>query len=561
VLTALTSRLTNTAAMKDLLGLLKIISPVFSEIFSIGGTTGLSIGVLHQGEVIHTQHFGQRDATAADPKVPNDDTVYYIASLTKAITSAAMGILVDEKKLSWDTLVSDVLPEFRRADEVGQKANMIDILSHRTGLSMGIALWIQRSQEFMMPKNETINTCNYLEAVKPFRSGFHYNNWGYGLATEVIERVSGKSFGTYVKEAIFEPLGMDRTTIDIPDPGDENVAAAHMLHDDGSPCKVPLPPQSDTTGLAGAGGAKSTTHDLLLMYKGMLLAYTDQVKTKSTSTPNSPFKQMEEIFRDHTPIGKGESYTLGWVRTELPHSLGLIGMNSNYLDEMPVIGIGNPGKSVLHHNGNLVGMLSSVHLIPETESAVIVMSNSLPFTDPTDWVGQLIVETVFGEPNPQDYAELSRQAKAGGFKKFEDVRKSLEENKTDKPPSGDLEAYAGTYYNSIKNFKLEVTVDSSELRMTSQGFKDVVYDLLPYDRDTFYWPSNREDELCKHAMFPWTWVSVHKISFLANKAGEFDRLSWGHAFDRGPEIFTKAGYESSEVTSDIHQNPLVDVSK
>ena len=151
------------------------LAPTITEILKISGTPGISIGVLHQGNIVHTAHFGYRDVSSA--KSPNDDTVYHLASLTKAIAAAAVGCLVEEQRLNWDEPISDILSDLgSRDDDIGKKASLVDVLSHRTGLTGANALWIQRNQEFMMPKNETVRTAAYIDTVKPFRETFHYNN-------------------------------------------------------------------------------------------------------------------------------------------------------------------------------------------------------------------------------------------------------------------------------------------------------------------------------------------------------------------------------------------------
>ena len=196
--------------MAKLLDKLKSLSPIIDLIRTKSGAPGLSLGVLHHGEIIHTAHFGYRDVAAQLP--PDDDTVYYMATLTKAVTSAAMAVLVDRGQVKWDTPVSHILPDFaQRTDEVGQDSTIIDILAHRTGLAAPNGLWVQRKQVCAMPKSETVRTCVHLQSVAPLRGKYLYNNWGYGLATEIIEKVSGIDFGTSAKQAIFDPLSMKQT--------------------------------------------------------------------------------------------------------------------------------------------------------------------------------------------------------------------------------------------------------------------------------------------------------------------------------------------------------------
>ena len=118
----------------ELDGRLSALRPTIHELMSIAGTAGLSLGVVHNDELIHTANFGFRDYGS---KLPVDDeTIFPGCSLTKAMISATMGVIVEEGSLTWETKVKDVLPEFHIRDEVLQNFTTItDLLAHRTGMS------------------------------------------------------------------------------------------------------------------------------------------------------------------------------------------------------------------------------------------------------------------------------------------------------------------------------------------------------------------------------------------------------------------------------------------
>jgi len=73
--------------------------------------------------------------------------------------------------------------------------------------------------------------------------------------------------------------------------------------------------------------------------------------------------------------------------------------------------------------------------------------------------------------------------------------------------------------------------------MKSQDMDEVVYNLLPYDQDTFYWPCDKEEELCNQMMFPWTWPGLHKMEFDVTKEGDVRGFAWKHDPIAGPEVF------------------------
>lgn len=102
----------------------------------IGGTPGLSLGVMHKGSQIYYVSYGFRDSEKRLPVT--DETVLPVCSMTKAVTAATIGILVEEKKANWETLVKDVPPAFKINDATLQNCTTItDLLCHRTGTSWG----------------------------------------------------------------------------------------------------------------------------------------------------------------------------------------------------------------------------------------------------------------------------------------------------------------------------------------------------------------------------------------------------------------------------------------
>ena len=224
--------------MAEILAQLKALEPTFAELLTINGAPGLSLGVLYHGKIIHTAHFGEQ--ASLDPTPPNDDTIYRAISLTKALTSSAVALLVEEGMLDWDVPIQEYLPVFsRRTDDVGQKTTLRDLLCHRTGLPNADFLFEQQYGTFLMPRSEIVRLTTFLEAVRPLREKFRYSQWNYGLVTEVVEAVTDTTLGSYIKDTILDPLSMGRTTLGTLD--DENVAVGHAIRNNGNPCKTVFP--------------------------------------------------------------------------------------------------------------------------------------------------------------------------------------------------------------------------------------------------------------------------------------------------------------------------------
>jgi CubicO group peptidase (beta-lactamase class C family) len=194
---------------------------------------GVSVGILHQNEVIYTANFGVRDVAAST--TPDENTIYHLGSVTKAFSAAAMGILVEEQKTNWDTVVSSILPDFKHRDPVIRgNAKITDIMAHRTVTASTNALWMQEFGRLSLSKDQTLATASALYPVRDFRSKWLYGNWGYLIAAEIIEKLSGRRWGQFLKTHIFEPLGMNRTkTVSYPET--DNIVQGFMTLAEGSP--------------------------------------------------------------------------------------------------------------------------------------------------------------------------------------------------------------------------------------------------------------------------------------------------------------------------------------
>ncbi|KAI0878147.1 hypothetical protein GGS24DRAFT_444577 [Hypoxylon argillaceum] len=109
------------------------------------------------------------------------------------------------------------------------------------------------------------------------------------------------------------------------------------------------------------------------------------------------------------PSGNENSYALGWARTELPATLGSIGLNPTYVPTMPLVGEGlKEPKLCLWHQGSNMCSLHFVALLPDTSTAIVVLSNGLANNDVSDWIGQLLLQTILDVPESVDYLELAK---------------------------------------------------------------------------------------------------------------------------------------------------------
>ena len=525
----------------DLDSRLCALGPTIRELMSIAGTAGLSLGVVHNDKLIHTANFGFRDYGF---KLPVDnETIFPGCSLTKAMLCAVMGVLVEEGALTWDTKLKDVLPDFDTEDKVLHSCMTItDLLAHRAGMST-TNYWLGSQNNILFAKGDILTFLNNQQAVKPFRGQWQYNNFGYQLAGLVVERISSQRWDKVLESKILEPLGLTRTHA-LGNEKDDNTAKAYVTLDHRTPTEIAgVKIAADQFGGA-SGGIRTCVKDLLTLYQELMRAGKDQFSTGQTSTPGSPLKQVPQLLSSKIPLKETSqlenSYALGWVRCQLPGPMGAVGLNPKLLpDGMPIVGKGVPSRLVIYHQGSNPGALAAVNLLPETQSAIVVMTNTLALNDCADWVGQLVLEALIGTTKRNDYPELARKSAATALAWHSAVEAALKKHQIPGTFPRDLEEYTGTYTNFIKTMKIEVTQRNNKLWFALQGLESEAFRMTHYHNDVFTWLQPR-NELARRGRFTHQKHPYYLLRFSARDDNKIGQLAWAHDADAPDgEIFEK----------------------
>ncbi|KAJ5827588.1 hypothetical protein N7447_004351 [Penicillium robsamsonii] len=522
------------------------LRPTIEELMRIGGTPGLSLAVISKGEPVYETSLGARDAEAGLPVT--NETIFPICSLTKGLNASAMAILVDEGKLTWDTLVKDVLPSFNSRDETMQNhLTITDILSHRSGMAWASNLVIGTENNILISGKDGLKYINSQPRLLPFRTRMSYNNLTYNLAGYVIEEVSGVSWFEFVQSRILDPLGLDRTYLKPPPSGITNVAQCYNALDDGSTVPIPGPKAGQDWYAGPSGGAWSCVRDLSKLYKTFAASFQDQFTTGKGATEGSPFKQVPHLTSAKIPMDQPSrnelSYALGWGRAQLPNRLGQIGINPDLMpDGMPLAGKGVPSQLLLFHQGSLPGALALVILLPDTDNIIIVLSNSLALNDVPDWAGQLVLEELLEVPKSErnDYIKAAHSSVAENLKWYPALVGELALARKNGTSPRELEVYTGTYRDTIDVFKIVVDLEDNQLYWRLQGLDSEKFPLEHYEDDTFTWLLPR-NELSRRGR----WVgsdqgpAFWKAIFQCSDGGHIDKLYWAHDIGVPPVELTK----------------------
>ncbi|HWT52842.1 MAG TPA: serine hydrolase, partial [Caulobacter sp.] len=170
---------------------------------------GLGITVVENGKVTLAKGYGVKTLGTQDRC--DENTVFGIASNTKAMTAALVAMLVEEGKVAWDDPVTKHLPAFQMSDPVVTKLMTVrDLLVHRSGLTLGagdLMIWPAPTHS----RADIVAGLKYLPIGGQFRGGYAYDNVLYVAAGALIEAVTGQSWESLIKARIFDPLGMTST--------------------------------------------------------------------------------------------------------------------------------------------------------------------------------------------------------------------------------------------------------------------------------------------------------------------------------------------------------------
>lgn len=315
---------------------------------------GLAIAIVKDDQVLLSKGFGNRRVGSVE--TVDQHTLFAIASNSKAFTSAALAILVDEGKLKWDDRVTQHLPWFRLKDELATREIRVnDLLCHRSGLGTfsGDLLWWGTGYS---PK-QVLQRAAELEPASSFRSDYGYSNLMFLAAGEVITAVSGQIWSDFVRERILLPLEMNRSTTSIRDLISlENYATPHKTHVDRS---QPIP-WMNWDAMAAAGGIISSADDMSRWLRLQLRQGDLDGKKRIFSAAAS-----HEMWQAFTPIKLGSAPSQRFPSTHF-RAYGLGWALSDY-----------QGLKVVGHGGGYDGMYSQVLMVPEKKLGVVVLTNSM----------------------------------------------------------------------------------------------------------------------------------------------------------------------------------------
>lgn len=413
----------------------------------------LAIAVVKDDSLVFAKGYGVLEigtTTRAD-----EHTRFAIGSTTKAMTSAALGMLVDEGKLRWDDKVIDYVPDFRLYDPyVTRELTIRDLLTHRSGLGSTDLLWAR----WNYPMAEMVRRLRYVKPASSFRSQWDYQNVVYAIGGMILERVSGMPWETFVRQRIFTPLGMNETEPLVSAiKGKPNVAVPHAERND----TVRVVPVRSTDAIAPAGSVWSSVSDMSKWMRFIL--DSGRVGSQRLLTPAT----FHELITPQIAAPFDEYPALQLAR---PHifAYGLGWFVQDY-----------QGETVWMHTGSIDGMCAIIGLIPSKRLGVYVLEN-LDHAELRHALMYSVFDRYAGGPS-RDWSADLRQL-------FANLARSSRPPVTaaaahvETHPSLPLDRYAGTYVDSTYG-TVQVTFSDGALR--AQIGDDSAQPIEPSEYETF----------------------------------------------------------------------------
>ena len=339
-------------------------------------------------DVIYQGAFGKRDLSK--PDAMTDDSVFWIASMTKAVTSAGAMQLVEQGKLSLDAPIGSVLPDLAKPqvlegfDAKGEPKlrpakgaiTLRQLMTHTAGFAYNVwngdlAVYLEKTG------TPNIFSCQDVALKTPIMSD-PGTRWEYGINIDfvgkAVEAVSGKRLDAYLRDNLFTPLGMSDTGFKITDNMRQRLVATHARGEDGSLAPIPFEIEQNPEFCMGGGGLYGTAGDYI--------KFTQMILNKGRGNGNQVLKPETVALMGQNHIG---DLTIGKIKTMAPVYTNDVDLFPDIVKKWGLSFLINTAKTA---EGRSAGSLAWAGLAntyfwidPARNVAGVILMQLLPFFD------------------------------------------------------------------------------------------------------------------------------------------------------------------------------------
>ena len=420
-------------------------------------TPGISVVILKDKNVVYAEGFGYRDVE--NHLEMTATTIQPIASCTKAFTSTAVAMLVDEGKLEWDTPIRKFISKFSLNDPfIADRVTITDMLSHQTGLPRHDFVWMNNNFTY----DQILDRLPFLKLNKDLRQAFQYCNLMYLAASVIIEELSKMSYNEFIQTRIFDPLNMNDANFSITDMQKTSDFARPYKEEEGKVIECEF---INNDVASGAGCINASIGDM-----GKWL----QFHLNLGKINGHQLVSSDSLKKTHNPIvmiqtGFDLDYWLPdqkWINLSM-YALGWAGVMYR-------------GHRIVSHEGGIDGSSSKLTFLPDEGIGVgVIVNKSDSFL--IALVTYHILDRLLGL-EPVDWNSLLKPIDDETKKiTIESGAKSQELRIQGTNPSHALQEYTGTYHHPGYG-DIEIVCNKEELTATLGGF---VCPLQHYHYNTF----------------------------------------------------------------------------
>lgn len=417
---------------------------------------GIAVAIVKDGKVVLSKGYGVKSILTQQKVDAN--TLFGIASNSKAFTTAALAMLIDEKKINWDDKVTKYLPDFKMYDDfVTREFTIRDLLTHRSGLGLGagdLMIWPDGSD---FKAQDIIHNLRYLKPTTSFRTQFDYDNLLYIVAGEIVRVVSGQTWEDFIEQRIMKPLEMNNSVATVKRLKDTtNVITPHVPVDG----KLKTIKRYENELFDGAAGIYSSVNDLS--------------KWAILQINNGKYGDNKQLFSEKEHNEMWQLQTILPATAKPPYNTHFSGYGLGwFLSDVK-------GYKQVSHTGGLEGNVTQTTLIPEIGLGIIVLTNQqsgAAFSAITNTIKDSYLDI-----KPTDYVTLyndkTKASEESADKVTDEVWATVAKNKKDKIKT-DFSKILGNYKD---NWFGEITISEKKgkLYFASKRSKQLVGEVFFY---------------------------------------------------------------------------------
>jgi CubicO group peptidase (beta-lactamase class C family) len=436
------------AAEKRLQDAVATIKKLSDSLMQLRNMPGFAFGIVKDGQILMSEGFGYRDIEKKLPVTPN--TQFAIGSSSKAFTALSLAILADRGAFDWEKPIINYLPDFKLYDDFATKEmTATDLVCHRSGLPRHDMMWYGSAYT----RKDIYDRLRYLPPNKSLRTTWQYNNLMFMTAGILVERLSNQSWEDFIKNNIFQPLGMTHSNCSVNDLKKYEEAAIGYNQKDKVNTRLEY---RNLDAIGPAGSINSTLTDMMQWVKLHLNkgkqgnqqivseAETQHLHTPQMLMPANAFAKSPELT--------DPSYAMGWFVYR------------------------QKGVEIVEHGGNIDGFTALVYMAPEKDFGLVILSNLNGAALPAllaHYATDLVLNLGYTDWYGRTYGAADKK------EDDKDEQKPQPKRIADTQPSHALDAYIGEYEHPGYG-KATVSKDGKNLQIHFNAF-DLTMEHWHYD--------------------------------------------------------------------------------